>query len=53
MRVLYFGTYDRETHPRVGILLDGLRQLGDEVTELNAPLGFSTAARVVVAVANA
>jgi glycosyltransferase involved in cell wall biosynthesis len=32
----------------VGILLDGLRQLGDEVTELNAPLGFSTAERVAM-----
>lgn len=48
MRIVGFGTYDREKHPRVGILLDGLRQLGDEVTELNAPLGFSTAERVAM-----
>ncbi len=46
MRILGFGTYDRRAHPRVGILLDGLSQLGDEVTELNAPLGLSTAERV-------
>jgi len=48
VRIVGFGTYDRRTHPRVGILLDGLRQLGDEVTELNAPLGFSTAERVAM-----
>lgn len=45
MHVVGFGTYDRKKHPRVGILLDGLRQLGDEVTEINAPLGFSTTER--------
>lgn len=48
MRIVGFGTYDRQKHPRVGILLDGLRQLGDEVTELNAPLGLSTAERVAM-----
>jgi glycosyltransferase involved in cell wall biosynthesis len=48
VRIVGFGTYDRGKHPRVGILLDGLRQLGDEVTELNAPLGFSTAERVAM-----
>jgi 2-polyprenyl-3-methyl-5-hydroxy-6-metoxy-1,4-benzoquinol methylase/glycosyltransferase involved in cell wall biosynthesis len=48
MHVVGFGTYDRQKHPRVGILLDGLRQLGDEVTEINAPLGFSTAERVAM-----
>lgn len=48
MRIVGFGTYDREKHPRVGILLDGLRQLGEEVTELNAPLGLSTAERVAM-----
>jgi glycosyltransferase involved in cell wall biosynthesis len=46
VHIVGFGTYGRETHPRVGILLDGLRQLGDEVVELNAPLGLSTAQRV-------
>lgn len=48
MRILGFGTYDRQKHPRAGILLDGLRQLGEEVTELDAPLGFSTAQRVAM-----
>ena len=48
MHIVGFGTYDREKHPRVGILLEGLRQLGEEVTELNAPLGFSTAERVAM-----
>jgi hypothetical protein len=48
VRIVGFGTYDRGTHPRVGILLDGLRQLGDEVIEINAPLGLSTAERVAM-----
>ena len=48
MRIVGFGTYDRDKHPRAGILLDGLLQLGEEVTELNAPLGFSTAERVAM-----
>lgn len=48
MNVLGFGTYDRIKHPRIGILLDGLSQLGDQVHELNAPLGFSTAERVAM-----
>ena len=48
MRILGFGTYDRQKHPRAGILLDGLRQLGEEVSELDAPLGFSTADRVAM-----
>jgi len=48
VRIVGFGTYDREKHPRVGILLDGLRQLGEEVTELNAPLDLSTAERLAM-----
>jgi len=48
VRIVGFGTYDREKHPRAGILLDGLRQLGEGVTELNSPLGFSTAERVAM-----
>jgi glycosyltransferase involved in cell wall biosynthesis len=48
VHIVGFGTYDREKHPRMGILLDGFRQLGEEVTELNAPLGFSTAERVAM-----
>ncbi len=46
MRVIGFGSYDRTKHPRIGIVLDGLRELQVEVDELNAPLGFSTAERV-------
>ncbi|MEP6796691.1 MAG: glycosyltransferase [Lapillicoccus sp.] len=48
MRIIGFGTYDRARHPRVGILLDGLTDLGDDVVELNRPLGFSTAERVAM-----
>jgi glycosyltransferase involved in cell wall biosynthesis len=48
VKVIGFGTYDRAKHPRVGILLDGLAQLGVDVSELNAPLGFSTAERVAM-----
>ena len=46
LRVLGFGTYDVATHPRVGVLLDGLRARGHRVRELDLPLGFSTAERV-------
>lgn len=46
MNVLGFGTYDKNTHPRVGILLEGLQDRGFEVRELNAPLGIGTAGRV-------
>ena len=45
-RVLAFGTYDVRRHPRVGILIDGLRANGCEVTEINHPLALSTAQRV-------
>jgi glycosyltransferase involved in cell wall biosynthesis len=46
MRVLLFGTYDTTRHPRVATIAEGLRAHGIEVTECNAPLGLSTAARV-------
>ncbi|WP_043535360.1 glycosyltransferase [Actinomyces polynesiensis] len=46
MRVLGFGTYDVRSHPRVGVLLDGMRTRGHAVTELNRPLGIGTAGRV-------
>jgi glycosyltransferase involved in cell wall biosynthesis len=46
MRLLAFGTYDTSVHPRFGVLLDGLRALGDDVGEVNLPLGIDTAARV-------
>lgn len=46
LRILGFGTYDAAAHPRVGILLDGLRSRGHTVRERSLPLGFSTAERV-------
>ncbi|GAA4709872.1 glycosyltransferase [Phytohabitans rumicis] len=48
MRWLAFGTYDVERHPRVAVLIEGLRASGDEVVEVNAPLHLSTAARVAM-----
>lgn len=45
-RVLFFGTYDAEVHPRVGVLRDGVRAAGIEVAECNVPIGLSTADRV-------
>jgi glycosyltransferase involved in cell wall biosynthesis len=54
MRVLFFGTYDADSHPRVAVLRDGLAAaLRDSaadspttVDECNVPLGLSTAVRV-------
>jgi glycosyltransferase involved in cell wall biosynthesis len=46
MRVLAFGTYDVSRHPRVGVLVSGLRERGADVTEVVRPLGLSTAERV-------
>nr|WP_238345308.1 methyltransferase domain-containing protein [Actinopolymorpha cephalotaxi] len=43
-----FGTYDTRSHPRVGILAEGLRRHGAEVAECNAPLGIDTAGRVEI-----
>lgn len=48
MKVLAFGTYDTTTHPRFGVLLEGLRAHGDEVVEVNRPLGLGTARRVAM-----
>jgi glycosyltransferase involved in cell wall biosynthesis len=48
MRWLAFGTYDLARHPRFGVLLEGLRASGDEVVELNVPLGLDTAGRVAI-----
>jgi glycosyltransferase involved in cell wall biosynthesis len=48
MRVLGFGTYDADRHPRVAIILDGLRRHGDDVLEANAPLGLDTAQRIAM-----
>lgn len=44
--IVGFGSYDTAKHPRVGIILDGLREHGEEVVQINHPLGFSTAERV-------
>lgn len=44
--IVAFGTYDAKRHPRVGILIDGLRAHGHEVVEVNEPLGLTTAERV-------
>jgi len=46
MRILGFGTYDTSKHPRMGVILDGLRAHGDIIIEANSPLGLSTAERV-------
>jgi glycosyltransferase involved in cell wall biosynthesis/ubiquinone/menaquinone biosynthesis C-methylase UbiE len=46
MRWVAFGTYDIARHPRVGVLIEGLRAAGDEVVEVNAPMDLDTAARV-------
>jgi glycosyltransferase involved in cell wall biosynthesis len=48
MRVLVFGTYDVRMHPRVGVLVEGLRRHGIEVMECNQPLGIDTATRVAM-----
>lgn len=45
-RLLAFGTYDREQHPRIGVIIDGMHERGWEVAELDRPLGLSTAERV-------
>lgn len=46
MKVLFFGTYDASRCPRVAVWKQGLVLCGDEVTEINVPLGLDTAARV-------
>jgi glycosyltransferase involved in cell wall biosynthesis len=43
---MLFGTYDTSVHPRIATIGEGLREAGWDVTECNAPLGLSTAARV-------
>lgn len=46
MRWLAFGTYDARRHPRVAVLLEGIRATGVDLAELNAPLPLDTADRV-------
>ena len=48
MRILAFGTYQAADHPRVAVLLDGLRESGHRVVEANAPLGLATRDRVAM-----
>ncbi|HEX6871598.1 MAG TPA: glycosyltransferase [Micromonosporaceae bacterium] len=48
MRWLAFGTYDAQRHPRIAVLIEGLRLAGDQVVELNEPLPLDTAARVAM-----
>ncbi len=46
MRVMAFGSYDADAHPRVAVLIEGLRSSGVSVDECNRPLRLDTAARV-------
>ncbi|MDQ1709859.1 MAG: hypothetical protein QOG49_1244 [Frankiaceae bacterium] len=48
LRVLFFGTYDVRSHPRVQALQEGFLAAGDEVTECNVVLGLDTASRVKI-----
>ncbi|MDM7854409.1 glycosyltransferase [Cellulomonas alba] len=47
-RVLGFGTYEADRHPRVRVLLDGLAARGYRVAECDVPLGLTTADRVAM-----
>ena len=40
------GTYDADAHPRVRVLLEGMRARGWRVDEVVEPLGVDTARRV-------
>lgn len=46
MKVMFFGTYDEDRHPRVRVLRQGLRAHGADVMAVNRPLTDSTAERV-------
>ena len=46
--VVAFGTYDVQAHPRVAVLIEGLRAHGVHVHEVNARLGLDTAQRVAM-----
>ena len=41
-----WGNYNVDRHPRVGIILDGLRDAGDHVVEINRPTRATTERRV-------
>ena len=49
LTALIFGSYDETLHPRIAVIRDGLRANGWTVSELNAPLGASTANKVSAA----
>jgi glycosyltransferase involved in cell wall biosynthesis len=46
MNVVVFGTYDVGRHPRVQVLIEGLRAQGVQVSECNAPITTATSERV-------
>lgn len=48
MDVLAFGSYDARLHPRITVLIEGLRAHGAAVVECNVPLRLDTAGRVRV-----
>jgi glycosyltransferase involved in cell wall biosynthesis len=48
VRAVLFGTYRSATHPRVGVLRQGLEAHGVEVAECNEPLAIDTAGRVAI-----
>ena len=48
-RLVVFGSYDASLHPRVAVLAEGLAEHGWAVTQVNAPLGASTADKVASA----
>jgi glycosyltransferase involved in cell wall biosynthesis len=45
-RIVVFGTYQAEDHPRVRVLAEGLAAHGYEILEINEPLGLTTDDRV-------
>ncbi len=48
MQIIAFGTYQADSHPRVQVLIEGLRAAGHTVVEVNKPLGLTTADRVAM-----
>lgn len=46
--MLAFGSYDKRTQPRVGVLIEGLCAHGDAVTEVNVPFGLSAIQREAI-----
>ncbi len=47
-RVVVFGTFQVQDHPRIRVLAEGLAAHGYVVSEINEPLGLSTADRVAL-----